>query len=257
MSLAGFQARPVYTFYHLIWTAIDWVYPPDCGGCEKPGVRWCSDCQAQVTRPDLHLCPLCGRPQPNPSGSICSACHQSNPGCADIRSWAIFQGPIREAIHRLKYRGDIGLSETFTTKLVELLVELNWKVDMVAAVPLSRQRFKQRGYNQAGLLGWSLSKALCISYASQAIVRIRNTGTQVGLSIRERQENVSGAFSASPRLVRGRNVLVIDDVLTTGATMQACARAFLEAGANSVYGLTLARAPSHDHRADPDIKIDQ
>jgi ComF family protein len=164
---------------------------------------------------------------------------------------------VREAIHRLKYKGDIGLSETFTTKLVELLVELNWKVDTVTAVPLSRQRLKQRGYNQAGLLGWPLAKALCVPYASQAIVRIRNTGSQVGLSIRERQENVRGAFGANPRFVRGKNVLIIDDVLTTGATMQACARAFLEAGAFSVYGITLAKAPFHGHRQDPDLKIDQ
>jgi competence protein ComFC len=255
MSLAGFQARPVYSFYHLIWTAIDWVYPPACGGCEKPGVRWCAECQAQITRPDAHLCPLCSRLQPD--GTICSACQQSNPGCTDIRSWAIFQGPVREAIHRLKYKGDIGLSETFTTKLVELLVELNWKVDTVTAVPLSRQRLKQRGYNQAGLLGWPLAKALCVPYASQAIVRIRNTGSQVGLSIRERQENVRGAFGANPRFVRGKNVLIIDDVLTTGATMQACARSFLEAGAFSVYGITLAKAPFHGHRQDPDLKIDQ
>jgi len=255
MSLAGFQAGPVYTFYHLIWTAIDWVYPPACGGCEKPGVRWCTDCEAQVTRPDAHICPLCSRPQPN--GSICPACHQSHPGCEDIHSWAIFQGPLREAIHRLKYKGDIGLAETFSTKLVELLVELGWKVDMVSAVPLSRQRLKQRGYNQAGLLGWPLAKALHLSFASQAIVRIRNTGTQVGLSIRERQDNVDGAFRADPHLVRGKKILIIDDVFTTGATMQACARTFLEAGADSVYGLTLAKAPLHSHRQDPDAKIDQ
>lgn len=255
MSLAGFKAGPVYSFYHLIWTAIDWVYPPACGGCEKPGVRWCSDCQAQVTSPDAHLCPLCGRPQPD--GSICPACHQANPGCKDIRSWAIFQGPVREAIHRLKYRGDIGLSETFTTKLVELLVELGWNVDIVTAVPLSRQRLKQRGYNQAGLLGWPLAKALRVSFASQAIVRTRNTVSQVGLSIRERQQNVSGAFRADPLLVRGKNVLIIDDVLTTGATMQACARSFVEAGASSVHGMTLAKAPLHGHRLDPDSRIDQ
>ena len=128
---------------------------------------------------------------------------------------------------------------------------------MVAAVPLSRQRFKQRGYNQAGLIGWPLAKALNVSYASQAIVRIRNTGSQVGLSIRERQENVSGAFSAYPRLVRGKNILIIDDVLTTGATMQACARVLLEAGANSVYGITLAKAPFHGHRQDPDLQPGQ
>jgi competence protein ComFC len=255
MSLAGFKAGPVYRVYHLIWTAIDWVYPPTCGGCEKPGVRWCADCQAQVTRTDPQRCPLCNQPQPD--GSICSACHQAGPGCEEIRSWALFQGPLRQAIHRLKYRGDIGLTETFTTKLVEMLVELGWNVDMVTAVPLSRQRHKQRGYNQAALLGWPLAKALRVSYASQAIVRIRNTGTQVGLSIRERQENVSGAFRADPHRVKGKKVLILDDVFTTGATMQACARSFLEAGANSVFGLTLARAPFPGHRQDPNVKIDQ
>ncbi len=255
MSLAGFKAGPVYIAYHLIWTAIDWVYPPACGGCEKPGVRWCADCQAQVTAPNGQLCPLCGQKESH--GSICSICHQSNPGCMDVRSWGMFQGPLREAVHRLKYQRDIGLAESFTTKLVDLLVELGWNVNMVTAVPLSRQRLKQRGYNQAGLLGWPLAKALRVSFASQAVARIRNTGTQVGLSIKERQLNVGNAFRADPHMVRGKDVLIIDDVLTTGATMQACARSIVEAGAHSVYGMTLAKTPFHGRRPDLDSAIDQ
>jgi len=99
----------------------------------------------------------------------------------------------------------------------------------------------ERGYNQSNLLALPIALALGYPFRPEAIFRVRNTPSQVGLSGEERRKNVAGAFQASPGLVKNRNVLIIDDVTTTGATIQSCAEALIEAGAQNTFGLTLAR----------------
>ena len=126
--------------------------------------------------------------------------------------------------------------------LINYYLQENWKVDIVVPIPLSLSRQSERGYNQAGLLAWPLALALGIYYQPKAISRIRETRPQVGLKAHERAENVKGAFSANEKLVEGKTILIIDDVTTTGATLSASAQAAIEAGAERVFGLTLARS---------------
>ncbi|HVN54309.1 MAG TPA: ComF family protein [Anaerolineaceae bacterium] len=159
-----------------------------------------------------------------------------------MRSWGAFTGPLREAIHRLKYRKDVALGEALSRPLQDLVRSLNWPIDLIVPVPLSDQRLRERGYNQADCLALPMALALGVDYHSRALLRIKNTQSQVGLSAHQRKENVLNAFSANPRLVTGRQVLVIDDVATTGATIHSCAGALLDAGAVQVFGMTLARA---------------
>jgi len=113
---------------------------------------------------------------------------------------------------------------------------------MLVPVPLGSKRIKERGYNQAGLIGWPLSLALDIAYAPRALSRARETRSQVGLSRAERHENVRDAFRADKRLVNGRVILLVDDVATTGVTLSSCAEALYAAGARDVFALTVARA---------------
>lgn len=155
------------------------------------------------------------------------------------------QGPLRLAIHSLKYQRNIGLAEALSIHLVDLLNNLRWSVDLIVPVPLAAQRQLERGYNQASLLALPLALAYRQSYSSRALHRIRETRTQVGLTSEERHSNVRDAFIADSKYVKSKSVLVIDDVATTGATQEACARALLIAGASTVYGLTLARAGFH------------
>jgi ComF family protein len=126
--------------------------------------------------------------------------------------------------------------------MIALLGDMCWPVDLVTAVPIGTARKKERGYNQAALLALPLALGSGIPYSSKGLIKIRETRSQVGLNVQQRNENVFGVFRANSRLVNGKYVLVVDDVTTSGATMQACARALLEAGACGVYGLTLARA---------------
>lgn len=234
-----------YRYHQLLWQAIDWIYPPRCAGCSSPGVRFCDACLASVKVIDQEkVCPLCGVPQPTPE--ICPECQSYSPAFTSVRSWGLYEGALREAVHRLKYQSDLGISEDLAKPLSALVSHLHWQVDLIAPVPLSRKRKRSRGYNQAFLLARWVAMADGIPFHPEAIVRSKDTISQVGLSGEERRRNVTGAFQASHERVNGKSVLVIDDVSTTGATMQACALALKAAGAGHVYGLTLARA-GHIH----------
>lgn len=232
-----------YTLYQGLWGGLDWLYPPKCGGCSTRGSRWCINCQNHTQILDnLNICPICGQPDMRQPNTPCKRCQQHPPAFVVARSWGAFAGPLQHALHRLKYRRDIALGEILARHLIQQLTLLNWQFDTVIPVPLSAQRLRERGYNQAALLALPVALAFHRHYLPAALQRQRHTESQVHLNFEQRQKNVSGAFVASPNKVRGKNILIIDDVATTSATLNACARALCDAGANQVYGLTMARA---------------
>lgn len=240
IAAAGPRRPRAYALYRFLWSALDWLYPPRCAGCGQAGTRWCLTCQSRCQPICGPVCQTCGEPYRH--GALCSDCRSSPPQYRALRSWAVFAGPLREAHHRLKYRQDLGVGEALSPHLIQLLQELSWPVQLVVPVPLSPKRLRERGYNQAALLARPLALATGLSYRPRALSRVRETPTQVGLREKERLQNVMGAFGADPNQVNGKTVLVIDDVATTGATLNSCAQALLTAGAKNVYGLTLARA---------------
>lgn len=252
MNLAASKERTGFFLYHTLWQAVDLLYPPHCAGCEKLGERWCSACQQQVEKlREEEICSRCG--DVLKTGGICYTCIKHPPAFTALRSWGIFGGPLRKALHGLKYKQDIGLGESLSVHLADLLNHLSWPIDLVTAVPLGRQRYKERGYNQAAMLAWPTAARSNIPYASRVLERTRETHSQVGLTAQERLQNVHGAFRASPELVRGKNILIIDDVSTTGATLDAAAHAVCAAGASAAYALTLARAAVSTHTPDDEV----
>ena len=168
-------------------------------------------------------------------------CQASAPAYTALRSWGKYSGPLRKAVLRLKYQGDIALGEALSRPMIDLLYDLNWPIEWVTPVPSGVARIAERGYNQASLLARPIALAGKLVYKPQALYKTRNTRSQVGLSAAERRENVRDVFATAAGLAEGRTILVVDDVTTSGATMQSCAQALLEAGAAAVYGLTLAR----------------
>ena len=233
--------RLLYHLYHILWLGIDLLLPPTCGGCGTPGYRWCPRCQQRVPILPTPLCELCGTPVSS-ARSRCADCTTVPPCFTELRSWSAFADPIRPALHRLKYRRDLGLGEALVPQLTAYVNQLRWAVDVLVPVPLGNSHLKQRGYNQAGLIGWPLSFALGIAYAPHALIRARETRSQVGLSRAERHVNVRDAFQGRLGLVKGRSVLLVDDVATTGATLSSCAEALFAAGARDDFALTVARA---------------
>jgi competence protein ComFC len=229
-----------YQGYQFLWEALDWLYPPNCGGCGDSGVRWCKECTQKTVEILPPICPTCGNP--NLNNESCERCKALPPFYTSLRAYSVFGGSIREAIHRLKYQRDIGLGAALAPLMISSILKLNWSLDLITSVPLGLVRFKERGYNQANLLARPIALFLKIPFTSHALSRIRETRTQVGLSVIERMENMSGAFQAKDQLVKGKTILVVDDVATSGATLNACAKALLEVGASRVYGFSLARA---------------
>ena len=229
-----------YRIYQLIWEAMDWLYPPNCGGCGQPGIRWCRNCSQNTKEINPPICPICGNP--NGNEEPCQRCQVSRPQYASLRSHTVYNGSIREAIHRLKYRRDIGLGEALARPMLTSLQKLNWSLDIITSVPLGLARFEERGYNQATLLARPIALSLNLPFSSRILTRTRETRTQVGLTVTERQENMVDAFRANSKLSTGKNILVVDDVATSGATLNACAKALLNGGATKIYGFSLARA---------------
>ena len=234
------KRRFLYRLYRSLWTGLDWLYPPQCGGCRGQGQAWCAGCNSRLRLLEPPLCPHCGKPQP--SSSLCKTCLAHPMAYTALGSWAVYADPLRSALHRLKYKRDISLGIIFAEKLAGCLENLGWKVDLVLPVPLGVARLRERGYNQSSLLAFPLALSVGLTYAPGALSRVRETHTQVDLNASQRKENVSGAFRARPNMVTGKKVLVIDDITTTGSTIEACALALFQAGADRVYGLTVARA---------------
>jgi competence protein ComFC len=222
-----------------MWSSLDWLYPPSCVSCGQRGHRFCQDCLKKVLPLQMPLCTVCGVPMV--STGKCIQCRNSRPQFHLLRSWAVFDGSIRKAIHQLKYKRDISLGVVLAGFMASYIKGMNWPIDIVIPVPLARKRKNERGYNQASLIAFPLSLQLRWKYVSGGLARIRETESQVGLNSTDRQENVINAFRAVRKYVEGKNILLVDDVATTGATLSSCAQALHTGGAKTVYALTVAR----------------
>jgi ComF family protein len=238
--LVGKKIHPAFLAYHYLWQAVDWLFPPYCGGCGSFGSRWCSDCEEKIQTIKPPLCRICG--QPSISCDICDSCKSSPPSFTTLQAIGAYTGPFRKAILQLKFRNNLGLCEVFALKLARRIIRVDWHPDLVVAVPLSKQHQKTRGFNQAELLAKPLSWLINVQYASDAITRIKPTSFQVGLTAHQRKSNVKNAFFAEAGLVYGKTILLVDDIATTCSTMDSCSKALLEAGAKQVNAICLARA---------------
>ena len=158
-----------YRLNHRLWGSLDWLFPPVCAGCNRKGFCWCPDCQRQVIHVPKPVCLYCGLPL-SQSGS-CPTCHDSQPAYKAIRSWLVFEGPIRHAIHSLKYRRNEVLGDALAPYLAGYTHKLGWQMDLVVPVPSGKQRMKERGYNRVGLLAMPLAAIQKWRYSPGALVR--------------------------------------------------------------------------------------
>lgn len=239
------SVRPAwrYTARQAAWAVVDMIFPPQCGGCGKEGQRFCADCRASLAYLPAPVCEHCGFPLRAGEMLRCASClRQPTPALASVRSVAFFEGPLQQALHRLKYKRDIILADALAVLLCEAWPAYGFAADLVVPVPLSAQRMRERGYNQAGLLADAFAALMGLPYTPAGAARFRHTASQVGLSAHERQANVAGAFRGRTERVADKAVILVDDVYTTGATLNACAEALLAAGAVRVWGFTLGRA---------------
>jgi ComF family protein len=217
---------------------LDLLFPPRCVACRRVGPWFCVSCCASIEKILPPLCNHCGRPS---AISPCAYCAKQLLQIDGIRAVALFEGSLRAAIHAFKYQHRTELAPVFGTMLSEYLLTFPLPADTIVAVPLHADRERMRGFNQSLLLARTLGARLDLPVWEDGLTRTRATQSQTQLDAAGRRENVRDAFVAAPR-ARGARVLLIDDVCTTGATMDACSAALSACGAKSVWGLAIARA---------------
>jgi ComF family protein len=230
---------------------LDLVFPPRCAACGAAveAEPFCPVC-AEAVDPVPPGCARCGQPGSFTSGDdpdepgpdpLCGACAASPPAFDAVRAGGLFGGPLADAVHAFKYGGRPSLARPLGAWLARRAPLLAGA--LVVSIPLARGRRIARGYDQAALLADALARAAGRGTARARTVlrRMRETPPQVGRTREERARNVAGAFRATPA-VAGRDVVLVDDVVTTGATAAAAAEALRQAGARSIVVVALARA---------------
>ena len=231
--------------------ALDLVFPACCPVCEASlgeGRRdpLCGACWDGIVRIEPPLCRRCGAgihvegPPALDGARECGACAVAPPTFEWARAAALYAGPLREAIQRFKFGRRVALARPLAALVLEQCGSAVPAGAVLVPVPLGRERERERGFNQAALLAERVAQALHAPWRPRWLARSRATAPQTALSANERRDNVRGAFVASTAAA-GADVVVVDDVLTTGATVAECARALRAAGARSVGVLTVAR----------------
>ncbi len=219
--------------------AVDLLFPQWCVGCRKEGGFICSSCLELLSKITSPICPRCGIPQAG--GKTCSDCKNLK-AIDGIRSPFKFEGVMRQAIHQLKYGNIRALMVPLGKLLYDFLVLNPIPGEVLVPVPLHPGRLRERGYNQSSLLARELSKLTGLPLLDDCLVRLRHTPPQAKTPTgAERRSNVESAFSSHDGKLRGKGVVLVDDVSTSGATLDACAQALKVGGVTSVWGLTLAR----------------
>ncbi len=234
--------------YH--FGVLDLLYPRNCIGCgsdsPEPLRYICWDCLADTPRVEPPFCMCCGDPV---AGDIqhdytCFACSRQVPHFDFARSATRYEGAVGEALRALKYNNALWVVDDLAS-LLQACVNAEYPsvdFDWITSVPLFSARRRARGFNQSALLGAALARRMELPYKDKKLRRARSTVSQTGLTAPQRTANVSGAFRAGlfARL-NGKRILLVDDVMTTGATVNACAGALKKGGAESVHVITVAR----------------
>ena len=218
--------------------AIELLFPPRCAVCGSMESFLCPDCRASLSTAEQPRCAVCWQPN---ATERCERCAQNRPAFSGLRSPFVFNGGARELVLALKYQHQTVLARPMAELLCRFLADNPLPADVLVPVPLFPRRRRIRGYNQSTLLAQALGKQLALPVNEKTLFRARSTASQAKTrNVNERRTNVRDAFQCGDKQLAGKRVLLIDDVSTTGATVDACARALREAGAASVWALTFA-----------------
>jgi ComF family protein len=219
------------------------VLAQDCALCRAPsGAAFvCAPCERELPRLGTS-CPVCA--MPSPRGERCGACLRDPPAyCATIAAFP-YAYPIDRVLQGLKYHARLPAAAWFASRLMEA-IDAQAAIDpVVVPIPLSAERLRERGFNQAWEIARRVARGMKYDAAPTALARVRNTRAQAILPLADRHRNMQGAFQADAEVI-GRHVVIVDDVMTSGATLDAAARAALSGGALSVTCWVAARAYSH------------
>lgn len=214
-----------------------------CGSMSHHGL-WCEACDAAMPYLDMPHCPVCCLP--TPLGEVCGHCLRHPPAYTRTLAAFSYSFPINKLIQEMKYAEQLALSHIFAEKLLQR-IDTARLPDHIIPMPLHPAKLRRRGFNQALLVATRLARRLDVSLLSHACQRLRDTPSQSSLSWKARGKNVRGAFRCDTDL-SGKHVALVDDVLTTGASLNALAEAVKKCGATEVSAWVVARTLPHGSR---------
>ncbi|MDR2031078.1 MAG: ComF family protein [Azoarcus sp.] len=224
---------------NLLARALDALTARDCRLCGCPveggSLPLCAACARELPRHDAPCCPCCALPVPG--GEICGRCLRHPPAFDATFAAFDYVFPLDVLVQALKYRHHLPLAGFFAREMARMPLP---PVDLVVPMPLHPRRLRRRGFNQAVELARPLARAIAVPLALEAVSRVRDTVSQTSLARAARLTNLRGAFAC--RRLDGLRIAVVDDVMTTGASLEALARCLKTAGAAAVYNLVAARA---------------
>jgi ComF family protein len=221
------------------------LFPEVCPLCKKPSTDHktapiCPLCWQTIQPYRGNICQRCGRPLVSQVPSTCGECLKYEPAFKFVRSFGLYEGILKKAINLLKYHGIKRLSRPLSEILLEIKMP---QVEIVIPVPLHERRLRQREFNQSALLAKYVAKSLGTTLILDCLIKIRDTMPQVGLSAKDRKKNIKKAFEVKDEeIIKGKDIMLIDDVFTTGATVQECSKVLKKAGAGDIYVITLAHS---------------
>lgn len=230
--------------YRNLWNKIlEILYPtvcPFCGQLSKDGM--CEGCRTKVVYVIEPLCKKCGKPIRNEQKEYCYDCDSHRHIFTEGRSLYVHKSPVPEAVYALKYQNRKIYASFFARELAEHYGSylMRKRIDLILPIPLHKRKLRQRGFNQAELVAKELGRLTGITVDTGILKRIKDTGPQKSLNDKERMHNIKGAFSVQEKIGRGKNILLIDDIYTTGSTMDEAARVLFRAGAENVCFLTIS-----------------
>ena len=222
------------------WRIIDLIYPPFCCYCGKIGYEICPNCYTKIEIISNHkTCLVCGGIIE--TGTNCSNCMKLHPSFEQARSWGVYVGVLKQVVQKIKYKHGFGIIEYITKPLINFIKNWGIFVDMIVPVPLGEKREIARGYNQSVLIAKPISGHFNIPMYEHALIRSRDTKSQVGLNYEERKINMKNAFRADKSICINKSILLIDDIATTCSTLDESAKALKISGAQKVFCFTVAR----------------
>ena len=225
------------------WRSKLYLDGPVCSACGKELLShirggMCPECEKTSVKLGTDICGKCGRVLAN-EAEFCDTCIRNERAFVRARSCYVYEGAPKKFVYRLKFGGRRYLAAFIAEAMVDRYLDCGFECDCVVAVPLSAKRKRKRGYNQAELIAEELSSRLKLPLIDGALVKTKENKSQAKLKRREREENVRGVYEVtSPETFKGRRVLVVDDVMTTGATLGEVSRVLYKAKARSVEALT-------------------
>ena len=237
------NAEHLLPFDTLISKILNILYPSDCPACGKASDVFhhspiCAACWSEIRRYSGPSCKICATPFASEYGQVCGQCLKKDPPFSKVLNYGLYEGALSAAINHLKFYGIKRLAKP----LAGLLCASDLPgLDGIVPVPLSISRLRERGFNQSLLIARVLSRKFHIPLLMDNLMKIKETPPQIGLSAKERLLNLKNAFGVKGD-IKGFRILLVDDVMTTGATVTECSKVLMKAGAKEVIVLTLARA---------------